>query len=287
VTVEKMFSRKIDLHPRAIRADDSLQIGKTSKSMKALQNAAYVGKRLGAGIFGRAVNHAAKYAAGCYFDLRRNPYRTEGMTFEIPREHTTRVMRGRFAADTYELPERELIRKHLPPEARVLELGGCIGVVSCLINRLLSEPDAHVVVEANPLLIPFLERNRDINRARFSVEQCVVSRSSEAILKINANMDSSKTGDGGLKVPTRTLEHIEGMYHLKFDALVMDIEGSESEFIRDNRATLQRMHFIMVEFHPSLIGEAEVGVLRQILIESGLDKVDQRLTSEVFQRRNA
>jgi hypothetical protein len=131
--------------------------------MKKLQSAAYIAKKLGSGNLGRVVNLAAKYAAGGYFDLWCKRYRTEGLSFEIPREQTTRAMRGRFAFDTYELPERELIRKYLPSNARVLELGGGIGVVSCLTNSLLRDKHAHVVVEANPLLIPFLESNRDLN----------------------------------------------------------------------------------------------------------------------------
>jgi len=45
------------------------------------------------------------------------------------------------------------------------------------------------------------------------------------------------------------------------------------------------MHIIVLEFHHSLIGESEVSDLWQILIESGLAKVDQRLTIEVYLRR--
>ena len=218
--------------------------------MRGLQNAAYIGKKLGSGTFGRVINHAAKYAAGCYFDLSGSMYRTEGLAFQIPREHSTRAMRGRFAVDTYELPERQLVRKYLPREARVLELGGCIGVVSCLINSLLQSSRSHVVVEANPFLIPFLSGNRDHNSATFSIEQCVVSRSHNATLVIAANMDGSKIGGSGLAVPTRTFEDLESKYDLKFNALVMDIEGAENDFIRENREALQRMEFILVKFHP-------------------------------------
>jgi len=252
--------------------------------MSRLQSAAYVGKKFGSGILGRAVNHAAKYAAGCYFDLSGSKYRTEGLAFQIPREHSTRAMRGRFAVDTYELPERQLVRKHLPPEARVLELGGCIGVVSCLINRLLQNSRSHVVVEANPFLIPFLSGNRDLNGAAFSIEQCVVSRSHDATLVISANMDGSRIGGSGIAVPTRTFEYIESKYGINFDALVMDIEGAESDFIRENREALHRMNFVLVEFHPSVVGETEVSYLRGILIDCGLQKLDQKLTTEVYRR---
>jgi predicted O-methyltransferase YrrM len=48
----------------------------------------------------------------------------------------------------------------LRPEERVLELGGCLGVVSCSINTLLRDPSRHVVVEANPKLLAYLYENR-------------------------------------------------------------------------------------------------------------------------------
>jgi FkbM family methyltransferase len=241
-------------------------------------------KTLNRGAVGRRVTFAAKFAAGCYFDLFCGQYRTNGLTFEIPLKHTTRAMRGRFAADTYELPERQLILKHLAPDSHVLELGGCIGVVSCLVNSLLTDRHAHIVVEANPFLIPFLERNRDVNGAKFSVEHCVVTRATEAILSLAADMDSSKAGDHGLTVPTLTCENIEARYQLSFDTLVMDIEGAESEFIKENRLLFQKVKLIVVEFHPSIRGVAETEGLRKLLVEYGLTKVDHKLTTEVYRR---
>jgi FkbM family methyltransferase len=253
--------------------------------MSIRHGVATLSKKLNHGAVGRRVTFAMKFAAGCYFDVFCDHYRTGGLTFEIPLKHTTRAMRGRFAADTYELPERQLILKHLPPDSRVLELGGCIGVVSCLVNSLLTDRRAHVVVEANPFLIPFLERNRDVNGAEFSVEHCVVTRATEAVLSLAADMDSSKAGDHGLAVPTRTCENIEARYQLSFDTLVMDIEGAESEFIKENKLLFHKIKLIVVEFHPSIIGAAETEALRKVLVEYGLTKVDQKLTTEVYRRK--
>jgi FkbM family methyltransferase len=252
--------------------------------MSFLHGVANLSKKINHGVVGRRVTFAAKFAAGCYFDVFCGQYRTGGFTFEIPLKHTTRAMRGRFAADTYELPERQLILKHLTPDSRVLELGGCIGVVSCLVNSLLKDPLAHVVVEANPFLIPFLEKNRDVNGAEFSVEHCVVSRATEAVLSVAADMDSSKAGHHGVAVPTCTCEDIEARYQLSFDTLVMDIEGAESEFIRDNIVLLKNMKLIVVEFHPSISGVFETYSLRQLILDCGLTKIDQKLTTEVYRR---
>ena len=69
----------------------------------------------------------------------------------------------------YEAEERELIRSYLRPEDSVLELGACIGAVSCTTNKLLADKSRHVVLEANPKLIPMLEHNRNVNGCGFTV----------------------------------------------------------------------------------------------------------------------
>lgn len=254
--------------------------------MPFIQRAAYASKSLlGRSRAGRIANHAAKLAAGLYFDVFQRTYRTEGMAFSVPREQTTISLRGKFAVDTYELPERILVKRYLPRDATVLELGGCIGVLSCVINSRLDRPDTHVVVEANPNLVPILEHNRDSNRAKFCIENCVVSRDASAKIAIARNMDSSTVGHEGVAVPTMALEELEAKHGLTFDAIVMDIEGGEASFIAENADKLRRVRFLMVEFHPSLIGEGAVAHLRGLLAGAGLKKTDAMLATEVYTRR--
>jgi FkbM family methyltransferase len=234
---------------------------------------------------GSSVVNAAREAAGLYLDTFQRRYETEGMVFAIPREHTTRRMRGKFVADTYELPERTLAKRHLPGGSRVLELGGCIGVLSCVMNRLLDSPTCHVVVEANASLIPTLEHNGHVNRAAFKIENCVVSRKTSERLLIHQNMDSSYVDGDGIPVVTKTLEAIEAAHAMEFDAIIMDIEGGEASFIEDHPGKLGRLTFLMIEFHPHLLGEATVDRLRGVLQDAGLCKADQMLATEVYVRK--
>jgi FkbM family methyltransferase len=249
-----------------------------------LQLTAYATKGLARTRAGSSVMNAARAAAGLCFDTFQGRYETEGMVFAIPKEHTTRSMRGKFFADTYELPERTLAKRHLPGSSRVLELGGCIGVLSCLINRLLDRPTCHVVVEANPSLVPTLEHNGTINRAAFKIESCVVSRRAPARLVIHRNMDSSYVDGDGIPVVTKTLEALEAAHEMEFDAIVMDIEGGEASFIEDHPGKLRQLSFLMIEFHPDSLGEATVDRLRGLLRDAGLRKIDQMLTTEVYVR---
>jgi len=233
---------------------------------------------------GSSVVNAARTAAGLCFDTFHAEYRTEGMAFAIPMEQTTRRMRGKFFVDTYELPERTLAKRHLPRGSRVLELGGCIGVLSCLVNRLLDNPANHVVVEANPALIPTLQRNAEANGAVFTIENCVVSRKPYERLLVHENMDTSYLDGEGIPITGRTLAAIEAAHGIEFDAVVMDIEGAEAAFIEDHPDALRRMAFLMIEFHPEALGENRVDRLRALLRDAGLRKADEMLTTEVYVR---
>jgi FkbM family methyltransferase len=252
--------------------------------MRPSQRVVYATKSLARFRIGRIANCVAKIAAGLYFDLFQRCYRTEGMSFIVPREQTTLSLRGKFAVDSYELTERSLVKRHLPRAATVLELGGCIGVLSCVINRRLDHPSAHVVVEANPKLIPVLERNRDSNGARFRIENGAISRRSSAKIAISRDMDSSTIGPFGLPVATMTLEQLEAKHGVVFDAIVMDIEGGETAFIDENIEKLRRIEFLMVEFHPAALGDATITRLRSVLRDAGLRKVDDMLATEVYAR---
>src|SRR6187401_1090526 len=76
---------------------------------------------------------------GLLFDLKGGLFRVDGCTFIVPRELTTRSYRACFWQATYEKEERELVRRWIHPTDSVLELGACLGVVSCVTNRLLTE----------------------------------------------------------------------------------------------------------------------------------------------------
>src|ERR1700722_6435882 len=112
---------------------------------------------------------------GFGFDLTGAIYKVDGCRFKIPVHLTDRNYRSAFVFGEYEAGERKLIRQFLRGDDRVIELGGGIGVLSCLVNSPLTARTQHLVVEANPELIPILRRHRELNRAGFEIETCAVS----------------------------------------------------------------------------------------------------------------
>src|SRR5215472_1778338 len=173
--------------------------------MSLLQRLAYAGKSLPIGEPGVV---AAKFLAGLAFDLFKGEYSIDGMRFHVPRELTPIVMRGRFMARTYEEAERQLVMRHLPADVTLLELGGCIGVVSCTINRLLADSRRHVVLEAHPALPALLVRNRDANGCNFTVRHAALSRQREMRFSLVDLTGSHVVASDGIFVPTVAFEEL-------------------------------------------------------------------------------
>jgi FkbM family methyltransferase len=217
-----------------------------------------------------------QYRDGLLFDWFEGEYRTGDLRFEIPREHTRLQDRARFRTDTHEIHERRLVKAHLPADACVLDLGACLGVVSVVANSRLRDRTQHVVVEPNPEIIPVLTRNRDRNGAGFRIEQALVSRDSDGTFYVCdcPTMSSAHKNTGrSIQVPVLTVEEIEARHGLRFDALVMDIQGGEHGFFQENPELIARCRCVVLEFHPHIIGERRCEESRTIMRAAGLRPV--------------
>lgn len=215
------------------------------------------------------------WLGGWYFTLFQRRFRSGGCEFIIPSELTTIPFRGQFAIDYYERQERENLKNYVHPDATVLELGGCLGIVSCLTNRILKNPKNHVVVEANPNVVPHLERNREHNHCQFSIENCMVSSQRVNEFFVGKSILASspiRATTNLISVEGKTVEDLERQHGLKFDTLIMDIEGGELQFLRENRDWLRNLRtvFLEVHEHAEVLTAAEVEECRQILLGSGL-----------------
>ncbi|MFN0014158.1 MAG: FkbM family methyltransferase, partial [Saprospiraceae bacterium] len=59
---------------------------------------------------------------------------------------------------------------------------------------------------------------------------------------------------------------------IKFDTLIMDIEGAELDFLRENHEWLRQLNTVITEIHkhPDYLSEAEVSECKSILEKAGL-----------------
>ena len=214
---------------------------------------------------------------GSLFTLTQSHYHCEGLRIAYPKGLVDIGFRSMFFFDLFEESERELLRDRIRPDDRVLEVGACLGVVSCLIDRQLGEEGRLVVVEANPRIIPVLRQNRDENGAGFAIEACAIGDGEEREFAfgdsiVTGRVPTGATGERSVEttpVPTRTLADLEEE-HGPFNVLVADIEGGELELLESNPECLRRLRMVLVELHPGTIGEDGAGQCRKALTEAGL-----------------
>jgi FkbM family methyltransferase len=155
-----------------------------------------------------------------------------------------------------------------------------MGVVACVTNKLLKDPTAHVVVEANPLAIPHLELNRKLNRCQFEiVNRAIAYGVASVTFRPSSSMaGNSITADGDLPPVTvqtaqlRDLVRDRGFGRFN---LVCDIEGLEYDLVCREMDVLKNADTIILETHARYIGEDKFRLMMTKLEELGFRVVEE------------
>lgn len=231
--------------------------------------------------------NSRSYFFGLLFDLFVKELRIEERRYAVPYNLTERDFRTRFFWKTYEMEERAALKKFLPRDAAVLELGACIGVVSGETNALLQHPEKHVVCEANPALLETLQYNRDRNACKFKIEHAMVSRSSDGTFFVHdliVGGSAQRQTEKKIRVPVKTVEQLEEQHGLRFNVLIMDIEGGEIDFLDENPHLLNQLTHLFIEWHPFIIDPVIIAQKKQLLGEHGFELADQQKNVEVWRK---
>jgi FkbM family methyltransferase len=210
--------------------------------------------------------------SGLLFTLARSEYETQGCRFTFPRDRVRIRFRSQFFHDMYEDNERALVGKYLRPDDRVLELGAGIGVLACVTNRQLRRgKTAHVVVEANPYLIPYLYENRARNGAKFKIEHCAVAAEQDVTLFLGRDISRSsahETTKTGVSVIANSLAALDAKDG-PFDVLISDVQGSEIHVFSSPSAIPKTLRLVIVEWHPGIVGEEAIAQCQRVLEDCG------------------
>ena len=222
---------------------------------------------------------------GLIFDLSGGRFRAGGCEFIIPKNITRLSFRACFLTKEYEVDERRLIPKYLRPTDTVLEFGACLGVISCITNKMLREPQRHVVVEANPFCLPAIHRNRQLNRCGFLIESCAVSIQKEVTFSLHPQYITGGSLQNRAGIPVRmpgrsTLELCER--YGPFSVLIMDIEGGELEVLETSGDALKNFRLVIVELHEWTLGEKGVEQCREIFRQLGFQMIERSFITEVW-----
>ncbi|MCX7889496.1 MAG: FkbM family methyltransferase [Rhodobacteraceae bacterium] len=165
----------------------------------------------------------------------------------------------------------------IPEGARILELGAGAGVVGAVIARH-RKAAAVLSVEANPALIPHVRRLHDINGLSrvMTVEHGVVltapSPPATVTFHVTGNFLGSSLTDTRpgktrpVEVPVIPYDALRGRF--PHDAIVMDIEGGELDFLR--HADLSGIRALVAEFHRDIYGKEGARECMRLLDRAGL-----------------
>lgn len=189
----------------------------------------------------------------------------------------------------YEEAEAGIIRRHLRPSDRVLELGSGLGVISALCAAAVGNEQV-TTVEANPALEPLIRETHQLNRvAPKLVNSMVGTCAEEATFYVEPNAHSSSSRQRSeastpITVRSEPLQHLIDRYKPTF--LIIDVEGAESEILRD--VDLAGVEKICIELHPHLIGDDRCNEVIDILRGAGfVMKIDEIRERTLFFERRA
>jgi FkbM family methyltransferase len=231
---------------------------------------------------------------GTWVGLRGNRVRFDSVSITLDNPTIRSREKSNLFFGLYESSEIGLARKWIPRGIPLIEFGASIGVVSCITNRLLRKPTDHVVVEANSRIVPTLEKNRDLNKCSFSVKNAALSYGVDTVeFYVSRFFVQSSVHDRGnntsvkITVPTVSLAKVLDQYGYKTVSLVVDVEGTEIDLIKNEGQLLrERVATFILETHPNIVGDAATQEMLATIKSLGFEMVDAVSDYSVMVFRN-
>jgi FkbM family methyltransferase len=219
---------------------------------------------------------------GRFVELCGNKWQLDGLTFSLDAPPIVTSLKGRFFWNTYEDRERTLVKKHILPNLPVIEGGGSIGVISCLTNSLLKNPEKHLVVEANPDLFAILKKNRDLNHCQFEIVEAAMDENGPTVTfylhRKSVGSSAQRATEKAITMPAVTVAGLLKRTGWEKVSLVVDIEGAEIDLIKhESEALKNHVAVFIVEMHPMISSEAEIAEALATIERLGFTLKDRAL----------
>lgn len=218
--------------------------------------------------------------------------KVDGNVIELDSSSGNPFVKGLLWLGIYESKERYAAARFVIASLPVVEFGAAVGVVGCLCNRFLADPKMQVSVEANPSLIPTLERNRDINGRDFTIVHGAVAYGVQTVEFGVADrlLASSIGADGAVRtvaVPAVSLASVLSNAKFELCTLICDIEGAEVQLVSAEADVLRRcVRMLMLELHPAMVGATASAAIGTRLHELGFLPVWHKGDVWVFENRS-
>lgn len=155
---------------------------------------------------------------------------------------------------SYEQDELELAGE-IDFNNSVIELGGGIGYISCIIDDQLPERFQHIVFEPNSEVTKVLRHNKQLNDSNFDIVEKAYSYEHEEVelevqgvfwgRRTNLKEDERSTR----KVEAMSLSEVFSKFNIEDFFLISDIEGAEYDLINNEFENFSKAYSIMIELH--------------------------------------
>ena len=86
------------------------------------------------------------------------------------------------------------------------------------------------------------------------------------------------------KVPIFDIDALKTEYNIKFNCLIMDIEGGEFDFVDDFAENLPEFNTVILEQHPHILGETKADAVRNAFRNAGMVCIDTSSHCEVWRK---
>ena len=224
-----------------------------------------------AALFAKNLRYFAASAAGVEIDGCRFKRQT------FPEEVWPALVSGE-----YERSERQMIKEYLDPESPIIELGGGLGVITCVGNSLLKRPRKHIVVEASSDSVSIIRANVARNNCEIKIVNAAIAYGSKDVtfwvnsdLPYSNGLTPARNSSRQITVPAITLATLFEQHPLTHCTLLCDIEGGEYEMVKNELPLISRhISCIIIETHPRIVGETQNEEMLAALASAGFQTRD-------------
>ena len=219
------------------------------------------------------------YLIGRVVELLGNQIETHGVKLSVDSPVILTHRKSKIFFNLYEKDEILAVKKYLQPDLPVIELGGGIGLLSCFINKRLNKPQNHIVLEANPELLPILKRNRCLNNCKFDIKQGALGYGSDLLSLHIAEFAGSSlypVSHNTIQVPRASLALLMANSKFTRTSLIVDIEGGEVDLIENEIIVLQeKVKAFFFEIHHNWIDNSRMEAMENTLGDAGFRFIEQ------------
>ena len=220
-----------------------------------------------------------------------------GVEVHVPKHSDLSMRYNLVRKRPYEVGEARMIQAFLQPGTHVIELGGCVGVISALIRHVIGPDAHHVVVEADPDLAEVCRANaaRAAKPGALTMVNAAIDYSGAATVRFAAGHNAhvghiAAAGEAGRDVPATTLAKLMPFLPEQGQAaLVCDIEGAELALCDIDAEHLARFALVILETHPNVYAgkTADLDKLRHQMDAAGFEVIDEYEQVIGYRRRAA